>query len=54
MSIPDQYFVFHPEPWQDRDWARLSGLRVERLLDVSVLLRLHVASTTIEACYPVR
>ena len=22
MSILDQFFVYHPEPWQDRDWAR--------------------------------
>lgn len=29
MSILDQFFVFHPEPWQDRDWARLSGLPLE-------------------------
>jgi len=29
MSILDQYFVYHPEPWQDRDWARLSGLPLE-------------------------
>ena len=25
----DQFFVYHPEPWQDRDWARLSGLPLE-------------------------
>ena len=29
MSILDQYFVYHPEPWQDRDWARLSGVPLE-------------------------
>ena len=29
MSILDQYFVYHPEPWQDRDWARVSGLPLE-------------------------
>jgi uncharacterized protein len=29
MSILDQFFVYHPEPWQDRDWARLSGLPLE-------------------------
>ena len=29
MGILDQYFVYHPEPWQDRDWARLSGLPLE-------------------------
>lgn len=25
----DQFFVYHPEPWQDRDWASLSGLPLE-------------------------
>ena len=29
MNILDQFFVYHPEPWQDRDWARLSGLPLE-------------------------
>jgi len=29
MSILDRFFVYHPEPWQDRDWARLSGLPLE-------------------------
>lgn len=29
MVILDQIFVYHPEPWQDRDWARLSGLPLE-------------------------
>ena len=29
MSVLDQFFVYHPEPWQDRDWARLSGLPLE-------------------------
>ncbi|MBX3301465.1 MAG: alpha/beta hydrolase [Nitrospira sp.] len=29
MSFLDQFFVYHPEPWQDRDWARLSGLPLE-------------------------
>ena len=29
VSILDQFFVYHPEPWQDRDWARLSGLPLE-------------------------
>ena len=29
MSLLDQFFVYHPEPWQDRDWARLSGLPLE-------------------------
>jgi fermentation-respiration switch protein FrsA (DUF1100 family) len=25
----DQFFVYHPEPWQEREWARLSGLPLE-------------------------
>ena len=29
LSLLDQFFVYHPEPWQDRDWARLSGLPLE-------------------------
>jgi fermentation-respiration switch protein FrsA (DUF1100 family) len=29
VSLLDQFFVYHPEPWQDRDWARLSGLPLE-------------------------
>ena len=29
MSLLDHFFVYHPEPWQDRDWARLSGLPLE-------------------------
>ena len=29
VSIFDQFFIYHPEPWQDRDWARLSGLLLE-------------------------
>ena len=32
MGILDQFFVYHPEPWQDRDWARLSGLPLEEVL----------------------
>ena len=31
MSILDQFFVYHPEPWQDRDWARLSGVPLEEV-----------------------
>ena len=31
MNILDQYFVYHPEPWQDRDRARLSGLPLEEV-----------------------
>jgi uncharacterized protein len=29
LSLLDQSVVYHPEPWQDRDWARLSGLPFE-------------------------
>lgn len=29
MSLLDQFFVYHPGPWQDRDWAKLSGLPLE-------------------------
>ena len=29
MSVLDQFFVYHPDSWQDRDWARLSGLPLE-------------------------
>ena len=29
MSFLDQFFVYHPEPWQDRDWERQSGLPLE-------------------------
>ena len=29
MSLLDQFFVYHPEPWRDRDWAQLSGLPLE-------------------------
>ena len=31
MSLLDQFFVYHPEPWQDRDWAGLSGLPLEEV-----------------------
>ena len=31
MSLLDQCFVYHPEPWQDRDWAGLSGLPLEEV-----------------------
>lgn len=29
MSILDQFFVFHPDPWQDKDWRAASGLPLE-------------------------
>ena len=31
MGLLDQFFVYHPEPWEDRDWARLSGLPLEEI-----------------------
>ncbi len=31
MNILDQLFVYHPDPWQDRDWAKLSGLPLEEV-----------------------
>jgi fermentation-respiration switch protein FrsA (DUF1100 family) len=29
ISILDQFFVYHPEPWEDRDWRSASGLPLE-------------------------
>jgi pimeloyl-ACP methyl ester carboxylesterase len=29
MSVLDQFFVFHPDPWQDKDWRAASGLPLE-------------------------
>lgn len=29
MSVLDQLFVYHPTPWSERDWARVSGLPLE-------------------------
>lgn len=29
IGLFDQFFVFHPDPWQDQDWARRSGLPLE-------------------------
>ena len=29
MTLLDQFFVYHPEPWLEKDWARLSGLPLE-------------------------
>ena len=37
MGILDQFFVYHPEPWQDRDWARLSGLPMEDVLKYALV-----------------
>ena len=28
-NILDQLFVYHPHPWVERDWARVSGLPLE-------------------------
>jgi fermentation-respiration switch protein FrsA (DUF1100 family) len=29
MSLLDQFFVYHPHPWEDRNWSRVSGLPLE-------------------------
>jgi fermentation-respiration switch protein FrsA (DUF1100 family) len=29
MALLDQIFVYHPHPWEDRDWARASGLPLQ-------------------------
>lgn len=29
MSVLDQFFVYHPDPWQDKDWRTVSGLPLE-------------------------
>ena len=29
INILDQFFVYHPEPWVDRDWKAASGLPLE-------------------------
>ena len=31
MSILDQIFVLHPDPWKDRDWKSLNGLPLEEV-----------------------
>ena len=31
MSLLDQFFVYHPYPWEDRDWAKLSALPLEEV-----------------------
>jgi len=30
-NVLDQFFVYHPTPWIDRDWARVSGLPLEEV-----------------------
>jgi fermentation-respiration switch protein FrsA (DUF1100 family) len=29
MSLLDQFFVYHPDPWQEQDWKARSGLPLE-------------------------
>jgi fermentation-respiration switch protein FrsA (DUF1100 family) len=29
MSLLDQFFVYHPYPWEERDWAKLTALPLE-------------------------
>jgi hypothetical protein len=29
VSLLDQFFVYHPEPWKDQDWRARSGLPLE-------------------------
>lgn len=31
MSLLDQFFVYHPEPWKDQDWKARSGLPLEEV-----------------------
>ncbi|GMV51515.1 MAG: putative peptidase [Nitrospira sp. OLB3] len=31
MSLLDQFFVYHPHPWEERDWAARSGLPLEEV-----------------------
>ncbi|MGQ0811522.1 MAG: alpha/beta hydrolase [Nitrospiraceae bacterium] len=31
MSVLDQFFVYHPYPWEDRDWAKATGLPLENV-----------------------
>ena len=53
MGILDQFFVYHPEPWQDRDWARLSGLPLEDVWLLAAGWRNHRAfeEVNIRAAY---
>jgi fermentation-respiration switch protein FrsA (DUF1100 family) len=30
-NVLDQLFVYHPAPWIERDWARISGLRLQEV-----------------------
>ncbi len=29
MGLLDSFFVYHPHPWDERDWAKLSGVPLE-------------------------
>ena len=31
MSVLDQFFVYHPYPWEERDWVKLSALPLEEV-----------------------
>ncbi|WHZ24057.1 MAG: Hydrolase, alpha/beta fold family [Nitrospira sp.] len=31
MSLLDQFFVYHPHPWEERDWSAVSGLPLEEV-----------------------
>lgn len=31
MSLLDQFFVYHPDPWKDQDWKAYSGLPLEEI-----------------------
>jgi Hydrolases of the alpha/beta superfamily len=31
MSLLDQFFVYHPYPWEERDWAAISGVPLEEV-----------------------
>ena len=29
MSVLDQFFVYHPSPWEERDWSVAAGVPLE-------------------------
>jgi hypothetical protein len=29
MSLLDQFFVYHPEPWKEGDWSAAGGVPLE-------------------------
>lgn len=49
----DQMFVYHPSPWVDRDWGRLSALPLEevwfRSADGTLLFGWHVGASGLPA-----